>query len=155
MAGRFDVSVTTPLSPRQAWDAVTDWPAHGRHAPLTSVRVTRDAGGLGDEFVGRTGLGRLGFDDPMRVTGWAPAGPGRAGRCDITKLGRVVTGWARIEVTEEPGRTRVRWVEEVGLGPAWLGRVVAPAVRLAGGLAFSRVLRRLLADAERDAPGMR
>jgi hypothetical protein len=149
MAGRFDVVVTTALSPRQAWDAVTSWPAHGRHVPLTSVRVTKDAGGLGDEFVGRTGFSVLGFDDPMRVTGWVPPEGGSPGRCDVTKQGRVVTGWARIEVDEAGGRTRVRWVEEVGMGPAWLGRVVGPVVRVAGGLAFRRVLRRLLADAER------
>lgn len=161
MAGRFEVVATTTLSPRQAWDAVTSWPAHGRHVPLTSVRVTKDVGGLGDEFVGRTGLAVLGFDDPMRVTGWVPpqdASPERPGvpaspgRCDITKLGRVVTGWARVEVAEAGGRTRVRWVEEVGIGPAWLGRLAAPVIRVAGAVAFGRMLRRLLADAEHAPP---
>ena len=146
----FDVVVTTDLTPRQAWDAVTRWPAHGGHVPLTTVRVTRDEGGLGDEFVGRTGIGRLGFDDPMRVTRWEPPTDDRPGVCDITKLGRVVTGSASIEVRQVGGRSSVRWTEEVGVGPSWLTRLGGPVIDRGGAIAFTRTLRLLLADAERD-----
>ena len=146
----FDVTVRTALTPQEAWDAVTHWPAHGGHVPLTTVRVTRDAGGLGDEFVGRTGIGRLGFDDPMRVTRWRPPTGGVPGVCELTKLGRVVTGAATIEVRSVGPGSAVRWIEQVGIGPAWVTRLAGPLISRGGGFVFARVLRRLFADAERD-----
>lgn len=151
----FDVTVMTNLTPQQAWDAVTRWPAHGEHVPLTRVRVTRDLGGLGDEFVGRTGVRRLGFDDLMRVTLWRPPTAGNPGRCELTKLGRVVTGGASIDVTAVGSRCAVRWVEQVGIGPGWLTRAGGPLIRIGGGFVFARVLRRLLADAARGGAGRR
>lgn len=145
----FDVTVATGLTPQQAWEAVTHWPSHGGHVPLTTVRVTRDQGGLGDEFVGRTGIGRLGFDDPMRVTVWRPATAGTAGFCELTKLGRVVAGGATIEVRPAGTGSSVRWVEQVRIGPQWLTRLGGPVIRLGGGFVFARVLRRIFRDAER------
>lgn len=149
----FEVVADCDLTALQAWDAVTHWPAHGRHVPLTRVEVTQDAGGLGDVFVGRTGLGRLAFDDPMRVTFWQPPTPDGPGRCVITKLGRVVGGHASIEVRAVGDSSQVRWTEEVEIGPRWLQRLGAPLVSRAGALVFGRTLRRLLADAEHAPPG--
>lgn len=61
---RIEIVREVPLSPAEAWLRVTDWPAHGRFVPLTKVTRTPDG------FVARTGVGRLGFDDPMDVTTW-------------------------------------------------------------------------------------
>jgi len=146
----FDVTVHTGLAPQDAWDAVTHWPAHGGHVPLTTVHVTREAGGPGDEFVGRTGVGRVGFDDPMRVTRWQPPTAEAPGICEITKLGRVVTGGATIEVRASGDGSAVRWMEQVEIGPAWLTRLGGPVISRGGAVAFARVLRRLFADAERE-----
>ena len=44
------------------------------------------------DFVGRTGMGPVGFHDPMTVTGWKPPTASDPGRCTVRKTGRVVLG---------------------------------------------------------------
>ena len=119
-----------PLSPEDAFARVTDWPAHGEHVPFTTVTVT-DSG-----FVARTG-GRLGFDDPMEITWWDPPHG-----CQLEKRGRVVRGWARIDVEPIPAGSRVTWTEmaHVTGTPGFLWR----AEQLASHVLFGRVLSRLL-----------
>ena len=65
-----------PLSQQEAFSRLTDWQRHGDVVPLTSVRLT-DTG-----FVARTGLGPVGFDDPMEVveSGSAAVLPAREAR---------------------------------------------------------------------------
>lgn len=126
----------------RVWALITDWPAHGRWMPLTEVGIDPDSpadAGLGTRFTGRTGLGPVGFDDPMTVTDWQPPAEGGAGRCRVVKRGRWLTGWAEIEVRPEAGGSRLSWLEDVR--PRWLPRLADPAVALAGRLLFGRVLR--------------
>jgi polyketide cyclase/dehydrase/lipid transport protein len=127
----FAVTVDTPLPPAAAWARVTDWPAHGRHVPLTSVRATE--GG----FVARTGLGRFGFDDPMEIVAWDPPRS-----CRIEKRGSVVLGWAELSVEPLGTGARVTWREEAL--PARLPRFARGLATAAGGRLFGRVLHRLL-----------
>ncbi len=149
---RFIATVDVPAPAPDVWDLLVDWPAHGRWIPLTTVRVlTPLAGGVGARFVGRSslaaiGLDRVGFDDPMEVTGWQPPTAQRPGRCDIRKLGGVVRGTAGVDVVPLPpvdGRpmTRVVWEEDVDVTPRPLTRLLAPLVALAGRLAFTATLR--------------
>lgn len=147
------VRVDTALTPEQAWRAVTEWSAHSRHVPFTRVVVTRDAGGLGDEFVATTRIGPLVVDDPMVVTGWVPVVDGSTGTCAITKTGRRVLGGARITVTAHPGGAHVEWNEQITLAPAALGAISGPGVGAAGRLLFGRAVRGLIADAERALDG--
>jgi hypothetical protein len=137
-----------------AWGRLTDWPAHGRWVPLTTVRVTERTDGVGTRFVGRTGVGPLGFDDPMEVVAWQPPGDGMPGRCTVVKRGRVVLGSARLDVTPV-GRSRcqIEWTEEVDIAPVRLTRWAAPAVAAVGRLAFSTVLRKAAREAEERAGG--
>ncbi len=100
---------------------------------------------VGTRFVARSGVGPLGFDDVMEVTVWEPPGDGVAGRCRLEKRGRVVLGWAEIEVHPGPGgRTRVVWREEVRLRflPGAFDGVVAGVGRVVFGRAANRLLRR-------------
>ena len=61
---RFTAVVDVAASVEQVWQRITDWPEHGRWIPLTTVRVTSARpDGLGSTFVGRSGLGPIGFDD--------------------------------------------------------------------------------------------
>ncbi|MFC8826430.1 SRPBCC family protein [Streptomyces sp. NPDC057137] len=151
----FRVARRTALSADEAWRRITDWPAHGRRVPLTRIRVeTPGPTGTGTVFVARTGLGRLGFDDPMEVVRWEPPGAGSPGRCRLEKRGRVITGWAEIEITETApeaatpsasapeGRTLVCWAEELRVGflPRFLDRVTART----GRVVFGRVVDGLL-----------
>src|SRR4051794_27851035 len=133
----FEVTVDTPLSPGAAWERLTDWAAHGRHVPFTTVRAVGPAG-VGGGFVARTAVGRLGFDDPMDVVVWEPPR-----FCRIEKRGRAVRGWAELSVTARGSGSRVVWREEAR--PACLPGFAAGAADKAGRLVFGRVVRRLLA----------
>ncbi|MGW4704559.1 SRPBCC family protein [Streptomyces sp. NPDC004285] len=135
---------TVPLAPEEAWLRLTDWPAHGRQVPLTRTRVlTPGPNGTGTRFTARTGIGRLSFDDPMEVVRWEPPSAGRPGVCRLEKSGRVVRGWARIEVTEAAGGgCRVRWTEELSL--RGVPRALDPVLAAAGRAVFGRALDGLL-----------
>ncbi|MEU8574191.1 SRPBCC family protein [Streptomyces asoensis] len=141
----FQLERTVLLSPDDAWRRLTDWPAHGDVVPLTRVTVvTRPPAREGTVFVARTGLGPLGFDDRMEVTVWQPPSDGGPGRCRLDKRGRVVLGWAEIEVRPEPGgRTRVVWREDVRVRflPSLFDPLLATAARAMFGRAADGLLR--------------
>lgn len=141
----FLLERTAPLPLDETWRRLTAWHRHGDAVPLTRVTVTTaPPTGPGTRLVARTGLGPLAFDDPMEVTVWEPPGDGAPGRCRLEKRGRVVRGWAEIEVRPGPGgRTRVRWHEElsVRLLPAALDRTVERSGRYVFGRAVNRLLR--------------
>jgi hypothetical protein len=137
--------------------------------PFTDVVVTHDAGGTGTRFTGRTRLGRLAVDDPMEVVLWRPPAeadddaadgvrvpaaavvPGLPGRCVVEKRGRVVLGWAALDVVPlGPGRCRLVWTEDLEIAPAAWTSWAAPAVRLASRAVFGALLRRLARDAVQE-----
>lgn len=142
----FLLERTVPLPLTEAWRRLTDWPRHADVVPLTRVRVltpgpTRE----GTRFVARSGFGPLSFDDLMEVTVWQPPGEDTPGRCRLEKRGRMITGWAEIEVTSGPGgRARVVWREElrVRFVPGMGDQVVERAARYVFGRAVNRLLRR-------------
>ncbi|MFI8090601.1 SRPBCC family protein [Streptomyces sp. NPDC086080] len=140
----FQLQRTAPLPPDEAWRRLTTWPRHGDVVPLTRVTVTTPPPtGEGTVFVARTGLGPLSFDDPMEVTVWQPPADGSPGFCRLEKRGRVVTGWAEIEVRPGPGgRARVVWREEIHVRPFPVR--LDPALAAAGRHTFGRALNRLL-----------
>ncbi|GAA3203061.1 SRPBCC family protein [Streptomyces virens] len=141
----FLVQRTAPLPLDEAWRRLTEWPRHAAVVPLTRITVTTPPPtGVGTRVVARTGLGPLAFDDPMDVTVWRPPVDDTPGLCRLEKRGRVVRGWAEIEVRPGPGgRTRVRWQEEIRLRflPASMNAVVARAGRQVFGRAVNRLLR--------------
>lgn len=140
---RFVTRVEVPASTGQVWRRLTDWPAHS--VPFTTVRMT---GGRPDEagatFVARTGIGPLGFDDPMEVVEASPPTAGGPGRCTVLKRGTFLRGGAWIEVRPVAAGTVVVWTEELRVAPERLTRVLDPLIALAGRLAFGRMLRGLL-----------
>lgn len=162
---RFEVIRHTASSPQETWLRLTDWPRHGDHIPLTSVRLDTHSSplaGVGSGFVARTSIGPLGFDDAMEVTWWQPPGGDAsdaadqpsgaaplplptAGMCRLRKRGRVVTGWAVLTVTATAEGSVVSWLEDIHIRGAggWLDW----PLRLAGARAFGRVVDGLLRDA--------
>jgi hypothetical protein len=137
---------TVPLPLDEAWRRITLWPRHGEVVPLTAVRV--DPPGptrVGTLVVARSGAGALAFDDPMEVTVWQPPEDGAPGMCRLEKRGRVVLGWAELEVRPGPGgRTRVVWREEIRVRvvPSLFDGVVRHSARYVFGRALNRLLRR-------------
>ena len=141
----FLVQRTAPLPLDEAWRRLTDWPRQGQVVPLTRVTVTTPPPTHeGTVVVARSGLGPLAFDDRMEVTVWQPPTDDMPGRCRLEKRGRVVTGWAEIEVRPGPGgRARVIWREELGvrLLPGFFDPLLVRAARYVFGRAANRLLR--------------
>jgi hypothetical protein len=121
----ISVAVDVDASVDEVWAAAVDWGRQGEWMALTRV----DGGhGLGATLTAFTGVGRLGFDDPMTITAWEPPY-----RCVVRHDGRIVRGTAAFEVQRlDGGRARFVWSE-------WL---VLP-FGLAGELGFA-VLRPLI-----------
>lgn len=141
----FRVERTAPLPLAEAWHRLTEWPRHGAAVPLTRVTVlTPPPTAEGTVFVARTGVGPLSFADPMEVTVWRPPRDGEPGFCRLEKRGRVVRGWAELEVRPGPGgRARVSWREEIGIRflPSLFDGVLHGAARRMFGRAVNRLLR--------------
>jgi hypothetical protein len=139
---RFTAVVDVPATAQRTWQALTDWPSHGRWVPLTEVTVlTPSPAGVGARFVGRTGVGPLAFDDPMEVVEWREPASGVPGYCRLAKQGRVVLGQAWFEVAERGAGSTVSWTEDIEITPVPLTRPFRPLVNLLGRAAFARTLR--------------
>ncbi|MGW5679268.1 SRPBCC family protein [Streptomyces sp. NPDC003860] len=128
------------LSATQAWGRVTDWGGHAARVPFTALAsVTAGPTRPGTVFVVRSGLGRIGVDDPMEVVGWEPPADGAPGRCRLEKRGRLVLGWAEIEVHPRGAEhSLVVWTEDLRLRP--LPRLLDPVVARVGRVVFGRAL---------------
>lgn len=136
------------------WSRVTDWGAHGRWVPLTTMTVTHDTGGVGTRFVGRSGAGPLAFDDPMEVVRWEPPAAARAGTAGIAHRGRVVLGTAEVQVVPLPGgRCRVRWTEDVAVLSRRASRPLTLPLVVGGRLAFGHVLAAVAREVEESGGG--
>ncbi|WAX77223.1 SRPBCC family protein [Streptomyces sp. KMM 9044] len=140
----FHLQRTAPLPLDEAWRRLTEWPRHGAAVPLTRVTVTTPPPtGEGTVFVARSGLGPVAFDDRMEVTVWRPPAGGSPGLCRLEKRGRVVRGWAEIEVRPGPGgRTRVLWREDLRV--RFLPGFCDPALRAVSCRVFGRAVNTLL-----------
>jgi hypothetical protein len=154
----FRIARAVTLPADEAWLRVTDWRAHAAQVPLTTVSsVTPSPTRVGTVFVARSGLGRsgpgrfrldrfglgrFGFDDPMEVVHWQPPEDGAPGLCRLEKRGRVIKGWAEIEVLPQGSGAVVVWVEELRIRP--VPRLFDPLVVRVARLVFGRALDGLL-----------
>ncbi|MGW3242936.1 SRPBCC family protein [Streptomyces sp. NPDC001070] len=135
----FRIERDCPLPTAEAWRRVTDWERHAALVPLTTVVITGER-----SFTARTGHGRAAFDDPMEIVRWEPPDAGGGpGRCRLEKRGRVVLGWAEIEVRPHEAGSRVVWCEDLRVRP--LPGVLDRPTAWAGRLLFGRALDGLLA----------
>ncbi|MDT7572695.1 MAG: hypothetical protein QOE05_2869 [Actinomycetota bacterium] len=112
------VDVDAPVE--ATWAAAVDWPRQGEWMLGTRVTPTGGNGqGVGARLEAFSGLGPIGFVDPMEITLWQPP---RA--CHVLHLGRVVRGTGAFEV--EPrgdGRSRFHWREDLDLPLGVVGRI--------------------------------
>jgi hypothetical protein len=120
-----EVQVAAPAE--AVWDYVTDWPRQGEWIPQTRVENLDDASGLGGRFRAWSGIGRLGFWDPMTITAWERSADG-GGRCEVLHRGAVVKGEGEFAVVARgPAASTFVWAEVVVIP---FGRVGALAWRL-------------------------
>jgi hypothetical protein len=106
---RLQREVDIEASARAVWDYVTDWPRQEEWVPLTRVERVDSAADVGGRFRAWTGLGPVGFWDPMTITAWDRDGDG-GGRCEVLHLGKVVKGEGEFAVVARgPRASRFVW----------------------------------------------
>jgi Polyketide cyclase / dehydrase and lipid transport len=131
----LEVRVAIAAPPAAVFAAVTDW--QGQSAWVAFTRVTADPGPprVGQRLAAVTGVGGLGFSDPMEVTRLQPPQ-----RVDVRHLGRVVRGTGTFLVEPAPGGAWLVWAEDLELPLGTAGRLGFAVA----GPAFRRLLRRSL-----------
>lgn len=143
----FEIRIDSPLSAAAAWGRLLDLRAHSDVIPLTTVTGDiLDAAALtpGSRFTAHTGLGPLGFDDPMVVDEIEqPSGNG-AGRARIRKEGSLVRGTIDLTVTPRAGGSLVVWSQNIAIRhlPAFADPVAAVVARTAYGTTVKKLLAR-------------
>jgi len=114
-----EVEVAAPAA--SVWDYVTDWPRQAEWVPHTRVENVDEAAGLGGRFRAWTGVGPIGFWDPMTITAWERT-PDGGGRCEVLHLGAVVKGEGEFTVLAVDDHTsRFVWAEVVVIPLGRLG----------------------------------
>ncbi len=143
---RREIKVAAPA--RTVWEYVTDWPRQGEWIPMTTVESLGSPHQVGGRFRAWTGLGPVGFWDPMTITAWEVVDDG-SGRCEVLHTGAVVRGGAVFAVVAHTETTcTFVWEERIAVPAGYLG---AAAWKLVGPLvsqAFRLTLRRMAARAE-------
>jgi hypothetical protein len=120
---RIAADVTVDAEAELVWRAAVDWPR--QHEWIWGTRVN-GGHGTGAKVTGWTGIGPIGFTDPMVITEWDPPR-----RCVLRHTGRVVRGTGTFEVVSRGPRSEFRWTEHVQLPVppavgALAGRVIVP-----------------------------
>jgi hypothetical protein len=136
-----EIDVAAPAS--EVWDYITDWPRQGEWVPLTRVEVVDRADGLGGTFRAWTGVGKVGFWDPMTITAWERL-PEGGGRCEVLHLGKLVKGEGEFTVLSRgPDSSRFVWAEVLVLPLGALGSAGWRLARPVGERVIDRALRRM------------
>lgn len=127
---RREVRLAAPAA--AAWEYVTDWPRQGEWVPHTRVEhadPARPAHGVGGRIRAWSGLGRVGFWDPMTITSWETNADG-GGRCEVLHTGAVVRGEGAFEVVADgPDACRFLWSEMAVVPGGRLGALAWLVVR--------------------------
>lgn len=153
---RAEVRVNAPA--HVVWDYVTDWPRQGEWIPLTHVellpRETGDrARGVGGRFRAWTGIGPVGFWDPITITVWEQEPDGSA-RCEVMHTGAVVRGDGEFRVVAEgPESCRFMLWENVVVPGGPVGALLWRAVGRFVDRGAASVLRRMARRVETDHSG--
>ncbi len=128
--------VTVDAEPEQVWRTALDWSR--QHEWIWATRV-RGGQGTGAEVIGWTGIGPVGFTDPMVITDWDPPR-----RCVVTHTGRVVRGTGIFEVAPRGSRSEFRWTEHLELPvPPAVGRLAGMVIAPLAEWGLRSSLRRL------------
>ncbi|HEY3337272.1 MAG TPA: hypothetical protein VGK18_02110 [Propionicimonas sp.] len=142
----FVIRASSTLPASACFDRLVDWDAHSAAIPLTRLEH-QGVARVGQEFSARTGVGPLGFDDPMVVELLRrPAGESSGdlpGVVEVAKQGRVIGGRVRWTVTPTQAGSDVEWTQRLVVGwlPRWLDPVVGALGRVAYGVGLRRILR--------------
>ncbi len=137
--------------PTVLWDVVTDFAAYQRWMPVTTMRLDPGTRRPGWGFAARSGVGPVGFTDPMLLTAWEPPSDGRAGHFRVVKTGALLGGWVDARVEPRGGGSRLVWDQDLVVRPLPLKSLTAPVLTAAGELLYGRALDAIVAEADRAA----
>jgi hypothetical protein len=141
------IDVAAPAS--DLWAHVTDWQRQGEWVPMTRVEVVDGASGLGGQIRAWTGVGKVGFWDPMTITGWERL-PDGGGRCEVLHLGQLVRGEGEFSVVSRGAdASTFVWAEVLVLPLGPLGAAGWRLVRPAAERVIDRALRTLRDQVEK------
>lgn len=142
----FTVHLDSTLPAPEAWRRVLDLRGHTAVIPLTTVTgdaMTADELVAGSRFVGRTGLGPVGFDDAMVVHAITPPTSEHAGSARIDKEGKAVRGSIDLRVAPAASGSTLDWSQRIEV--RGVPRILDPIVSRIARSAYRTTLRRLLA----------
>ena len=132
---RIAAQVTVDAGPEPVWQAAVDWPRQREW--IWGTRVS-GGHGAGAEVTGWTGIGPIGFTDPMVITEWDPPR-----RCVLRHTGRLIRGTGTFEVMPRGRGSEFRWTEHVQLPvPPALGALAARVITPLAGWGLRSSLRR-------------
>lgn len=114
----LQLTVDVPADPQTVFDAMTDWNAQHEWMLGTRVEGRRNAGqGIGGTFAAFTGVGPIGFWDPMTITRWDPPW-----LVEVLHDGKVVRGTGEFRVERAGTGSRFVWREDIDVPLGVLGR---------------------------------
>jgi Polyketide cyclase / dehydrase and lipid transport len=135
----------SPAPPSAVWDVVSDFAAYGQWMPLTRMRTDGGTPRPGWGFAGTSGLGPLAFRDSMLVTEWAPpSGDHGHGRFRVVKTGRLLGGWAQVDVEPDGAGSRLVWREDVVVRPLPFKRFFEPVLDRVSARLYGRAVDAML-----------
>jgi uncharacterized protein YndB with AHSA1/START domain len=141
------VAVAAP--PDAVFEALTDWERQSRWMAFTTVKADAGEHRVGERFSAFTGVGPVGFTDPMEVTIWDPPH-----RTDVRHLGNVVRGTGTFLVEPAPGGCWMTWIEDLELPLGTAGMVGFKTVEPLARIFLRRSMRKLAREVEAAArPG--
>lgn len=147
---QFEVVHPFDVPARVVWDELIDWKGHEAWIPATRVEVgTGDSTAVGAEFTANTGFGPLSLKDKMAVVECEWDDAAGSGRCEVEKLGPVLSGRAWFTVEPETddggaglgGGSVVKWFEDVTV--RYVPQFVAPLLNRAGAAGFRLGMKKL------------
>jgi len=142
----FDVVQRFDVSPQVLWSELTDWKAHEKWIPATTVSIHTDpaTNGVGTRFTAVTGYGPLALPDRMEVVQLDWDETSRTGRCTVEKSGPVLFGTAGFEVSPTSTGSQMDWFEKVDV--KFLPGFLTPIVTRLSAFGFQMGMRKLAKD---------
>lgn len=146
----IDFTVCFQHNAEKVWGALTDWESHSRWIPLTKMIILDDGEnqdrGLGTIFVGRTGVGKLSFDDKMEVNIFLSPSTNEhgIGKVSLLKLNKHIHGFAGFQVYPvDDNNCKVLWVENITISVLGKSRLLNWVAEIVGEFMFRISLNKL------------
>ena len=131
---KADLSLTQRVNASQekVFAEIVNWPSQSAWMLGTKVWVTKNDGvGVGGEFAAFTGIGKLGFIDPMQITKWNPPQ-----EVSVAHLGKLVRGTGEMKVEKiSENESDFIWSESLELPLGIIGfvgyKIIEPFFKIA------------------------